>query len=162
MPDRAPYNCAANSTSRVFVVGSELEPACSIIGYRLTECSSRENHCKISESDGLWRCPLHGNKCMGHLETDKNNTCALLPSTLTPKIQDMKNPYQRHKDDLNRGSITYESYRKCVSRMMMGKKGAIRSMASIRVEGTVKMVISMSKRKMKISLYIQMSTDLLR
>jgi hypothetical protein len=69
----------------------------------------------------------------------------MLPSTITPRIDDIKNPYQRYKEKLAEGAISHEAYQKNVSKIMMRKKGNIRSMTSIRIEGSMKMVISIGQ-----------------
>ena len=59
-------------------------------------------------------------------------------SSLTPKIGKVKNRYQLNKEILLSTKITYNDYKKLVSKVMMGKKGDIRSMNSIRVEGKLR------------------------
>ncbi len=79
---------------------------------------------------------------MGHLETDPQGRYILIPSTLTPSTKDHLNQYQRYKDDLCNGYINYDEYMRVTSKIMMGKKGLVRSMSSMCVEGSIKMVIS--------------------
>ena len=79
---------------------------------------------------------------MGHLETDPKGEYVLIPSTLIPSTQDHLNQYQRYKDDLCNGYMNYDEYKRLTSKIMMGKKGLVRSMSSMCVEGSIKMVIS--------------------
>jgi hypothetical protein len=75
-------------------------------------------------------------------ETDESMKFVMMPSGLTPSIDDVINRYQRHKNMLCSGRINYEDYRKSLSKMMMGKKGFIRSITSLCIVGSLKMVIS--------------------
>jgi hypothetical protein len=92
-----------------------------------------------------WKCATQGSSCIGHLETDEHNRYTMMPSSLTAKIGEIKNRYQRYKERLLSDSISYERYKTLVSKTMMGKKGNMRSLNSIRVDGTIKMVISVGK-----------------
>jgi hypothetical protein len=79
---------------------------------------------------------------MGHLETDDNMLYTMLPSTLIPDHNETTSIYQRHKDDLCSSCIDFDTYKKLNSKIMMGKKGLIRAINSIKIEGSMKMVIS--------------------
>lgn len=132
-----------NVVTRFAVHGAELSGACRICCYKLIPCQLvNDNHVLVSSIDKGWSCSIHGDSCIGHLETDVDRKYTLMPSSLTPNMDCRANPYQRDKERLCAAQISEAEYMKSVSRMMMGKKGAIRSMNSIKVEGSIKMVIS--------------------
>jgi hypothetical protein len=123
-------------------VDSTFSDACVVSSYKFVQCISTNNHIPNTRADGLWQCKVHGRDCMGHLETDVTRSLTLLPSSLAPDINGMINRYQRYKDSVCMQRISHIHYKRMTSKIMMGKKGLIRSMNSIRKDGSMKMVIS--------------------
>ncbi len=90
----------------------------------------------------MWNCPNHGRGCMGHFEQPESSDTIMMPCTLVPNIDSVVNRYQRYKNSLCSNKITSLEYRQLTSKMMMGKNGLVRSMNQIRIDGSMKMVIS--------------------
>ena len=134
-----------NRVTRAFCVGSKLADSCTICGYRFVKCKSSNNHISLQECGSVWKCPLHGKHCIGHLETDSSASYTLAPCTITPNSRDIKNKYQRCKEMLVSQAMTETKYKTLLSKIMMGKKGTIRNMNFVRVEGSLKMVISVGE-----------------
>ena len=80
----------------------------------------------VTSIDRGWSCAIHGDCCIGHLESDEHGKYTLMPSSLTPNMDLRTNPYQRDKERLCKGEMSESAYMQSVSRMMMAKKGAIR------------------------------------
>lgn len=81
---------------------------------------------------------------MGHLESKEDTTDVMLPCTMIPNIDEVTNRYQRYKNTLCVGSMGYDQYKTLTSKIMMGKKGLVRSINSVNIDGSMKMVISPS------------------
>ena len=77
---------------------AEFSSTCTFLGYRLVPCYSTKNHVGNTDTEFTWDCRIHGSGCMGHLETDKNRSVTLLPSSFIHKKNDMPNRYQRFKN----------------------------------------------------------------
>lgn len=135
-------NLPVNKFKRLVYEGSELSCASTVSSYSFESPGDYTNTMTQSKCDTRWKCQVHGSGCMGHLESDQQGKYVLIPSTLIPSTKDHLNRYQRYKDELCKGHLDYETYKKLTSRIMMGKKGLVRSMSSLCVEGTIKMVIS--------------------
>ncbi len=125
--------------------GAEFSNACRIKSYRFVTCNSRRGCRGIDDTKFPWECTLHGRGCIGHLETNRSKTTVLLPCGLDLSTETTINRYQRYKQDLDMGRIDAEGYKRLTSKIMMGKGGFVRSMNSICVEGSVKMVISVGE-----------------
>jgi hypothetical protein len=135
-----------NRISRFFADGCKLRNACKVVSYRLVSCKSTRNHIRMPELDPNWGCLIHGRDCIGHLECDNNHVYTMLPSYMTPKVSEtVENRYQRYKRDLCSNHIDKFDYIRLTSKIMMGKKGLVRLMNSITVDGSMKMVISISE-----------------
>ena len=115
-----------------------------IRAYEFTEPGGNTVLIANSQSESVWNCPLHGYGCMGHLETNTDRNVVLLPSTMIPNIDDVTNRYQRYKNDLCSSRLSPDRYRSLTAKTMMGKKGMVRSINSVKVDGSIKMVISPS------------------
>ncbi|KAG7358005.1 RNA polymerase Rpb1, domain 2 [Nitzschia inconspicua] len=138
-----------NFIRRAIYEGCTISTACRVSSYGLRRCDSRRGQIINSESDYKWQCKIHGRGCMGHLEADPRMAVTLMPSSIIPNPSDATNAYQRLKNRVCEGLISHEQYRDLTSKIMMGKKGLIRSMCSIRVEGTMKAVISVGVNGME-------------
>ena len=108
-------------------------------------CQSTNSHILNRYVDRSLICKLHGGLCIGHLETDLKKLCTMLPSSMAPDTDNIANRYQRHKDNLCKQLMTQRTYAKLTSKIMMGKKGLIRQINNMRVDGTLKMVISIGR-----------------
>ena len=117
----------SNTVSRFAVHGATSSGACRICCYKLVRCECRRiNHVPVTSIDRGWFCAIHGDCCIGHLESDEHGKYTLMPSSLTPNMDLRTNPYQRDKERLCKGEMSESAYMQSVSRMMMAKKGAIR------------------------------------
>lgn len=85
-------------------------------------------------------CPLHGGTCIGHVEMFDGNV--LLPTFMTPGTQDRPHVLMVSKRAYVRHSITYDMYIKDVVQYMRGKSGIVRSINSMVIQGSMRMVIS--------------------
>jgi hypothetical protein len=71
----------------------------------------------------------------------------MIPSSLIPGTREVSNRYQIYKEKMERGDINEEEYKLMTSKMMMGKSGCVRSLNSARIEGSIRMVISIGSAK---------------
>jgi hypothetical protein len=79
----------------------------------LTILTHANTHCEKA-----WKCVIHGDQCIGHLETDKACKWTLMPSSLFPNTDSIVNRYQRHKDRLCSG--VFLSMPECVCKHTLG------------------------------------------
>ena len=117
---------------------------CSVIGsYAISESIELDVKCvDILSCKSRWNCPIHGRGCLGHMETAGAHKIAMLPCTLIPRSDSTQSRYEIDKLRTGKGTMGVDQYRKSTCRFMMGKRGAIRSMNTMRVDGSMKMVIS--------------------
>jgi hypothetical protein len=85
-------------------------------------------------------CPIHGHGCVGHVES--NVICTFIPTNMTRSSADRQHPLMQLKQRCINGVVDPRDYRMEVVKHMRSKTGHIRSMNSIVVEGSLKMVIS--------------------
>jgi hypothetical protein len=134
-----------NIFHRLMYEGAEFSNACRIKSYKFVICNSTQGCRSMDDTKFPWACTIHGRGCIGHLETNKLRSVVLLPCGLVPNTDTTINRYQRYKQDLEMEKIDVTDYKHLTSKIMMGKSGFIRSMNSICVEGSLKMVISIGK-----------------
>ena len=97
-------------------------------------------------------CKVHGSGCLGHIESNKGQI--FMPSNMTPSSNDVEHPLMVAKSRTLTGRISYSEYQDQVVRYMRSKTGYIRSMNSIAVEGSLKMVISPAPHSNESQVYV--------
>lgn len=87
-------------------------------------------------------CSIHGKECLGHMGYHGEDEVAILPATVSGGTEEFVGRYLTAAQSLVSNRITEEVHRDRVSKYMMTKGGAIRSVTSLCVEGSLRMVIS--------------------
>lgn len=136
----------SNPYRRYMYPGAQADSVCMISRYMLLQhrCSNVET-IRPTFTETKWKCPIHGIGCLGHIEKEPNPVTKqdtyLLPCTMTPDMSGRKSKYSMCKVAVGRHK-SRDRYTSSVAVYMMGKKGAIRTMNTCCVDGTIKMVMS--------------------
>jgi hypothetical protein len=85
-------------------------------------------------------CHIHGAPCIGHIEVYED--MVFLPLWMTPSSSSVENPLHTLKLACVRKSSIYPEYIAAVLSLLRGKTGCLRSINSMVVQGSLKMVIS--------------------
>jgi hypothetical protein len=128
-----------NINTRYAFEGSDEDDALEVTAYSLVECLGVPYTVDVI-MDYESRCQLHGNGCLGHIEEYDGQL--LLPIYITPGTADRPHQLMVSKRSYVNGSISYDDYLDNVLSYMRGKSGAVRSVNSIPVQGSLRMVIS--------------------
>lgn len=136
----------SNPYRRYMCPGAQVDSVCVISKYMLVQ----REHLNVETirpafTETKWKCPIHDIGCLGHIEripgVVTKRDIYLLPCTMTPDMPDRKSKYSMSKIAANRHG-SRDKYTSSIAGYMMGKRGAIRTMNTCCVDGTIKMVIS--------------------
>lgn len=119
--------------------GSSVDDAVAVTSYSLVGLGAGEvrTHPIMKYGDV---CVFHGSSCIGHIES--HNGMHFLPTFLTPGTEEQPHDLMTAKMACVKGSLDYDEYKNRVVSHMRGKRGSVRSINSLTVQGSIRMVIS--------------------
>lgn len=131
---------------------SEYERHLGSISYILdTGLNVKDTICAVLEQTKAV-CHIHGKGCLGHIERSGNDI--FMPSVMTRSSVKNEHALMVAKNKRLQDRINSKEYRNEVIKHMRSKTGYIRSMNSIAIEGSLKMVISPSQHNDESIVYI--------